>query len=106
MNWIIYAVIANAMIFGLEYIYRSELFSDGFWPNVWALIVPILIAQWALFEMFRQAPSLVIAGATFTLINFVLRVPNSLFLGEKVSIFTFVAILLFVCGIVVAYIGR
>ena len=99
MNWIIYSIIANISIFGLEYIYRSSMF-HGFWSSIHYLIIPIFIAQFALFHSFRDAPSIFLAGAVFTLTNAFLRTFNSYLLGEAPGFYGYAGIAVLITGTV------
>jgi drug/metabolite transporter (DMT)-like permease len=58
-----------------------------------------MIAQMGLFYGYKLAPSLLLAGAVFTLINTILRVGNVLFIGERFGWYEFFAIVLMVLAI-------
>ena len=82
--WILHSFIANAVIMGIEYIYRTKAFPD-FTSALPYMLIPILIAQYSLFYLFREAPSYLLGWAVFFLGNGVLRVAISIYLGEPMS---------------------
>lgn len=100
MNWILWLLIANGGIFFLEWAYRTAYFTN-FWSSLYILIIPILMGQLGLFYGFKYAPSLFIAGTVFTLTNILLRIINSLILGEAVGVQQIVALLLVILATVI-----
>lgn len=84
MNWIFYALLANLAILLLEYIYRMRIF-DGFWVGLPYTITPILLAQIALFYLFKEAPTWILGAAVFTSITVILRVVLSTANGEPLN---------------------
>jgi hypothetical protein len=84
MNWIAWLILANVFIMGIEYVYRIGAFASFFHALPW-IILPILISQLSLFEGFRGASSLFVAGSVFTLIGLTLRAINTLMLGEPLG---------------------
>ena len=100
MTWIFWLVLANGAIFILEWMYRTSYFV-GFWSSLHLLIIPILVGQLGLFYGFRLAPSLFLAGATFTIMNQLLRIGNSAILGEKVGWWQLLAVLLMVVAMLI-----
>lgn len=93
MSWIAWLVLANASIMGIEYVYRVGAFLS-FWHALPWLLIPILIAQYSLFDGFRSAPTLFVAGAVFTLIGLIFRATNTLILGEPLGVWQLVGIIL------------
>lgn len=84
MHWVAWLLIANGAVAFTEYSYRCGDY-DSFWQALPYIILPIMLAQWALFEGFRAAPSLLLAGAIFSLINVAFRVGNVVLLGEHMN---------------------
>lgn len=82
--WVVHSFIANVAIMGIEYLYRAKSFS-GFLPALPYIIIPILIAQYSLFYLFRESPTYLLGWAVFFLGNGILRVGISLYLGEPMS---------------------
>lgn len=97
MHWILAAIIANLAIFALEYIYRTT--RGNFFSVLYLTTIPIVLAQWALFDMFKNAPSLLIAGAAFTIVNAVLRMVNSYLVGEPPGLWAYFGVLLMVVAV-------
>ena len=100
MSWIFWLAIANLAIFILEWTYRAAYFT-GFWSSLHILIFPILLGQLGLFYGFKLAPSLFLAGAVFTLANQLLRVGNSVILGERVGAWQLLGVFLMVIAVLV-----
>lgn len=98
MWWVIWLLVANFSIAFIEYIYRVNKFDD-FLQALPSLFLPILIAQMGLFYGYKLAPSLLMAGAVFTLMNMILRVGNVFILGERFGWTEFFAVLLMVGAI-------
>ena len=81
MPWYIWLLAANVFVSFVEYSYRSGDYQT-FLQALPYVIAPIILAQMALFYGFRGAPSLLLAGACFSLINVAIRVRNVVLLGE------------------------
>ena len=83
--WFLWIALSNIGVFALEYVYRS-----GRWESFWAafpyIVVPVLVVQFGIFYGFKQAPSLILAGAAFGMLGILLRIFNAFLLGEQ---FTF-----------------
>jgi len=103
--YILYAVLAALGVTWLEYAYSSEYY-QGFWSSLHVILIPVLFSQWALSEMFRLAPSLAIAAATFSLTVNLLRLPNMYFLGQTLSWNNVAAICCLVLAVVFANLGN
>lgn len=99
MNWILYALLANIAILLLEYIYRTRFF-DSFWVGLPYTIGPILLAQIALFYLFKEAPGWVLGAAVFTLITAVLRLILSHVSGEPITFGVLAGVLLMMLAVV------
>lgn len=99
MHWILALIVANIAVFILEYIYRAV--PGNFFTLLYLSTVPILLGQWALFDMFRNAPSLIIAGAAFSIVNVLLRVINSYLVGEAPGDLTYLGILFMILAIII-----
>lgn len=82
--WIFWLFLANFAIMWLEFTYRAGTY-NSFFAALPYTIVPILLGQIGLYYAFRLAPSLLVAGASFTLINVALRVINTYRLGEVIN---------------------
>jgi len=95
MNWIAWIALSNVGIFILEYIYRTSRY-DSFIGALPIIIIPIFIGQIGLFYGFRTAPSLLLAGATFTLMNVALRVINTYSIGETINVYNWAGVVLLV----------
>ncbi len=84
-TWWVASIVATLAITVIEYFNRAGGFSS-FREALWITGPVILIAQWALFYTFRDAPSLMIAWWVFTIGNSVLRLGNvHFFVGEPVN---------------------
>lgn len=95
--WIAWIVLSNIGIFILEYAYRQGSYTS-FITALPTIIIPMIMGQVGLFYGFRSAPSLLIAGATFTLINVGLRVINTYMLGESINNWNWLGIVFMVSG--------
>jgi len=82
--WIFYAIISNIAILGLEYLYRMKIFTN-FWTGLPYTITLILIAQAALFYLFRYSPTWLLGAGVFTLTTAILRTSLSYYLGEPIN---------------------
>lgn len=85
--WIFFSVIANIAIMYLEWSYRN-----GFTFFSIPVLLAILTGQYGLYNSYKLAPSLLLAGAVFTLINLCLRMINTSILGEYVGIWQYVGV--------------
>ena len=90
--WILWLLIANGAIMWLEFSYRAGTY-NSFFVALPYTIVPILLGQCGLYYAFRLAPSLLICGAAFTLVNVGLRVVNTYRLGEVINMYNWLGIL-------------
>lgn len=95
MTWVGYIVLSNIGIFWIEYVYRTGKY-DSFIVALPYLVVPVFVSQLGLFYGFRYAPTLLIAGATFTAINIFLRIINTYRLGEGLNLYNWLGVL-FLC---------
>lgn len=91
MKWFFWIGVSNIGIFWIEYVYRKSTYSS-FLEALPYIFAPILIGQIGLFYGFRSAPNLLVAGATFTLINITLRVVNSYRLGETLNVYNWMGV--------------
>jgi len=82
--YILYALFANINVLTLEYVYRVGTF-NSFVSSVPYTIVPILLAQWALFMLFKTAPTYMLAWAMFAVGNAVLRLIPNYYLNEGIN---------------------
>ena len=99
MHWAAWLLIANGAVAFTEFQYRSGDYSS-FWQALPWLALPIVVAQWALFEGFRAAPSLMIAGAFFSLVNVAFRVGNVLILGEHMNTWNWLGVACIVASVI------
>lgn len=90
--WILALLLANGAIMWLEYAYRAGTYTSFFVALPYT-IVPILLGQLGLYYAFRLAPSLLLAGAAFTLVNVALRVVNTYRLGEAINTYNWLGIM-------------
>lgn len=93
MHWALWLLLANGAVAVTEHTYRAAHFAS-FWQALPWLALPIVCAQWSLFEGFRAAPNLIYAGILFSVINAVFRIVNSTILGEGVSVWQAAAVAL------------
>lgn len=103
--WMLGIVVSNVAIMWLEWVYRSGTFTS-FLTAIPSIIIPVLVAQAGLFYGFKLAPSLLLAGAAFSLLNIVLRSVNSTILGEPMTLYTILGIVLLLASVVVLNIHR
>lgn len=82
MTWWMWSGVANILIMGLEYSYRTKLF-DSFLQGLPYMIVPLLIMQFALSMSFKGAPTYMLAWAVLTVGNAVLRVGSNHFFVQE-----------------------
>lgn len=92
MSWALWLLLANGAVAVTEHTYRAAHFAT-FWQALPWLAVPIVIAQWALFEGFRGAPSLFVAGAVFSLCNVLFRIGNTFVLGEHLNLLNWLGVI-------------
>ncbi len=83
--WWLAAFIANVAITAIEYFNRAGGFAT--WREaIWTTGPFILVAQWALFYTFRDAPSLMLGWWVFAIGSTTMRLLNSHFLlGEPLN---------------------
>lgn len=84
MHWTLWLLLSNIAIFWLEFSYRKGNYGT-FFEALPYIIIPIMIGQLGLYNGFKYANSLLLAGATFTMINISLRVVNTIRLGEHLN---------------------
>lgn len=99
MSWPLWLLLANGAVAVTEHTYRAAHFAS-FWQALPVIALPILLAQWSLFEGFRAAPSLMLAGALFSLFNVALRVGNVFILGEHLSFFNWLGVLCIMASVI------
>jgi hypothetical protein len=81
--WWVASLISNVAIIFTEYQNRTV---EGNWLDALPItIVPIVVAQWCLFHSFNGAPHWMIAWATFTVANSIIRVAAVYFYGGEVD---------------------
>lgn len=95
MSWLLWLLVANGGIMWLEYAYRSGAYTS-FLHALPHIVVPILVGQIGLFYGFRGAPNLLVAGAMFTVVNVILRIANTYFLGETINAYNWLGVVLLV----------
>lgn len=95
MHWLLWIILANSGIMWLEYQYRVGQY-NSFLSALPYIIIPIMVGQLGLYMGFRGAPSLLVAGSLFTLVNIALRVINSFLLGEIPNLYNWLGIALLV----------
>lgn len=93
--WLFWIALANGAIMWLEHVYRNGSYTS-FWQAIPYIIVPVIIGQWGLFNGFRNAPNLLLAGAAFTLMNVLLRIVNSYLLGEQPNAYQYAGVVLLI----------
>lgn len=96
LGWIFWLIVANIGIFFTEASYRQ---GGDFLQKIPMLAVPIIASQYSLFKGFSSAPSLLVASATFTLLNVALRLVNVHRLGEELGIYQYTGVVLIMCGV-------
>ncbi len=83
MSWWIFCIIANVAIIATEYQNRQAV---GSWWSILPQTAPlIVVAQYALFRAFNEAPHWFLAWAVFTVGNSIMRVSAVGLMGEKVG---------------------
>lgn len=97
MNWVMWIMMSNVGIFWLEYCYRVGKYGN-FVQALPYIIVPMMIGQAGLFYGFRTAPTLLLAGAVFTVVNVFLRITNSYILGEHLNHYNWFGVVLLLAG--------
>lgn len=99
MTWLLWILVSNVGIFWTEYVYRVGKY-DSFIVALPYMLVPILMGQIGLFYGFRHAPTLFIAGATFTVVNVFLRIINTYRLGEGLNLYNWLGVLLLCVSVI------
>ena len=99
MSWALWLLLANGAVAVTEHTYRAAHFAT-FWQALPWLAVPIVVAQWALFEGFRGAPSLLLAGAFFSIINVAFRVGNSFLLHESLNLYNWIGVVFIAASVI------
>lgn len=96
--WLVYCFGANILAAVLEYIYRTQAFAN-FWVALPKLIIPIVLIQFCFFYSLRLAPSMMIAGVTFSVTNLVFRTITMYKAGDVVDWRVGVAVFLMLCAL-------
>lgn len=99
MSWALWLLLANGAVAVTEHTYRAAHFAS-FWQALPWLALPIVLAQWSLFEGFRAAPSLMLAGACFSIINVAFRVGNVLLLGENMNAYNWLGVVFIAASVI------
>jgi len=84
MHWLLALTGANVCIAFIEHTYRAGQY-ESFYAALPYIFVPIMLSQWCLFVGFKNAPSLMAAGAFFSLVNIALRIGNTYVLAEHLN---------------------
>ncbi len=101
MQWLLWwqaAFLATGAIAVIEYLNRTANY-QSFGDAVFHTLPWIAISQLGLFYCWRDAPTFMIAWATFTVSNSVVRLFNAqFFVGESLSLYT-------IAGVSVMFLG-
>lgn len=89
--WIVWLLVANIAIMWIEFAYRAGTYSSFFTALPYTFL-PIMLGQVGLFYSFRLAPSILMAGAAFTLVNVSLRIINTYRLGETINTYNWLGL--------------
>lgn len=100
MNWLGYSICANVAFVGLEYCYRSKMFSD-YWHSLYLMLPLMLLANYLLFNVYRTAPTFLAGWAVLSFGNVVCRFITNALLGEPLHLSTALGILIMLIGMVV-----
>lgn len=92
-TWSLWLLLSNIAIAFIEYTYRSGNYHT-FLQALPYIIVPVLIGQYGLFNGFRDADSLFLAAAVFSVLNCLIRVIVIHYLGETLNWINWVGVLL------------
>lgn len=103
--WWAFSLLANVTITAIEYLNRT-----GGYPSFGHALLRtaplILIAQWGLFRSWRDAPSLLVAWAFFSVGNCVMRIGSAYFaVQEPPSWLTLAGVALMMFGAYVVKVG-
>lgn len=111
MNWVptvpwwVWGLLANIAIMVIEWLNRSGGFASYFHALRFTLPL-IFVAQMGLFYAWRDAPTMMLAWAAFTLGNTVLRLVNTTWMvGEIPSLSTLFGVALITAGAYCVKIG-
>lgn len=99
--WILALIAANIGIFFLERTYRTIDTSGWTMETLLYVVIAVTVSQVSLYKGFSWAPSLIFAGAMFTLTNAVLRVGNTLLLGEDINRWVLIGLAVMVFGVII-----
>lgn len=99
MPWPAWLILANIAVAVTEHTYRAAHFAT-FWQALPWLALPIVLAQWALFEGFRASPSLFLAGAVFSGINVLFRIGNVFILGEHMNFLNWLGVVFIAASVI------
>lgn len=81
--WWVFSLVSNVAIIFTEYSNRTI---DGGWTAALPItIVPIVLAQFCLYHSFNGAPHWMLAWATFTVANSIMRVAMVHFFGGEIA---------------------
>lgn len=98
MTWWLWGLVANLAIGVVEYVNRTGGYSS-FWAALPVTAAPLVLAQIGLFYCWKDAPSMMMGWAVFTLGNVVIRLLSVRFLvGETLSPLVLLGVVLIVLG--------
>ncbi len=80
--WWAASILANVCITAIEYLNRAGGYAT-FREALWHTLLLIIVAQWALFYTFRDAPTLMLAWWVFAIGSSAMRICNSHFLMNE-----------------------
>lgn len=95
--WIVYSVLSSIVVIITEAIYRSGHF-ETFLKSLPYLIVPIILGQYLLYHLFRDAPNYLLAWAVFTAGTVILRFIANHYVGEPITSLSLLGIAMIISG--------
>lgn len=99
-TWVLFSLMANVSVQFVEYLNRSG--SAGFFRTLVVTGPFIVLAQWGLYESWRNAPHFLAAWLVFTVGNAVARLAVSRYvLGETYNWYAAVGVAMIMAGALV-----
>lgn len=102
--WILALMLSNVTIAMIETMNRQA--AGNFLQQIWQTGPLILVAQFGLFIGFRDAPTMMMGWAVFTVGNSLVRLANVQFVvGEPLSLMTLVGVAVMIVGGMLVKVG-
>ena len=97
MHWLLHSILANFIIGGLEFAYRSGTFVS-YWKALPYTLPVIVVTNYLIFQVFRTSPNFLTGWAVLSFGNILCRFGTNWMLEEHLSVQMFFGVMLMAVG--------